>query len=108
MSKYEVKDIMTVFGLKSEYCKGFNPRKSYRKTKKTERLITNPRSHAIIVGRAYRLVERMLDKDAEKKELKRAVLYLWVCIDAMKYQLDYHRAYVELGIEELTMKYKRN
>lgn len=107
MSKYEVTDIMKVFGLKSEYCKGFNPRKSYRKTKKTERLITNPKSHAIIVGKAYRLIERMLDKEATKKELQRAVLYLWVCIDAMKYQLDYRHAYAELGIEELEVKYKK-
>lgn len=107
MSKYEVTDVMTVFGLKSKYCKGFNPRKSYRKTKKTEKLITNPKSHSIIVGKAYRLVERMLDKGADNKELKRAVLYLWVCIDAMKYQLDYRRAYVELDIEDLTIKYKR-
>lgn len=107
MSKYGIADVAIAFGLGAQYGKDFNPRKSYRKTKKTEKLITSSKSHAIIVGKACRLIERMMDKGATKKELQRAVRYFWVCIDAMKHQLDYRRAYVDFGIEELETKYKK-
>lgn len=106
--KYGVKDVMTVFGLKSEYCKDFNPRVSYRKKKDTEKLIETDRAHILIVGKAYQLVLDMAEKGATKKELQRAVRYLWVCIDAMKYKLDYCRAKEDFGISELCRKYGDN
>lgn len=106
--KYGVTDVTTVFGLQAEYCKDFNPKVSYRKTKATEKLIKSKRGHCIIVGKAYRLVQDMQEQKATKKELQRAVRYLWVCIEAYKHKLDYSRAHADFGIRELSDKYSNN
>lgn len=106
--KYGVKDVITTFGLKSEYCKDFNPRVSYRKTKATEKLIETDRAHRLIVGRAYQLVLDMSEQKATKKELERAVRYLWVCIDAKQYKLDYWKARLDFGVPDLCRKYGQN
>lgn len=107
--KYGVTDVMTVFGLKDKYCKDFNPRTSYRSTKNTEKVLTkSDKGHGVLTGRAYRLVQDMMERGATTKELQRAVRYLWVCIDAVKYRLDYRRAAKELGINELSARYGRN
>lgn len=106
--KYGVKDVIFTFGLKDEFCKGFNPRVSYRKTKKTEKVVKSNRGHIQLVGKAYQLVLDMSERGATKKELQRAVRYLWVCIDAQKYHLDYWRAHEDFGIGELSRKYGFN
>lgn len=105
---YGVKDVVTVVSLIADYGGDFKPKASYRKTKKTEKLIEDDRAHAMVVGKAHRLCEDMIDRKATKKEIQRAVRYLMVCIDAKKYKLDYRKAHADFGIRELSDKYSAN
>lgn len=61
--------------------------------------------HRLIVGKAANLIGSMSRRGATEEELERAIKYSIVAIDAMKYHLDYKRAYEELGIPALVNKY---
>lgn len=61
--------------------------------------------HRILVGKAVKLFKRMVELGATKEELKRAAEYALVCIDAMKYCLDYKKCRADNGIVALEKKY---
>lgn len=61
--------------------------------------------HKIIIGRAIHLFERMSKMSATEEELKRAAEYTLVCIECIKYKLDYKACYLGNGIDELEEKY---
>lgn len=63
--------------------------------------------HKIIIGRAIHLFERMSKMSATEEELKRAAEYALVCIECIKYELDYKACYLGNGIDELEEKYPR-
>lgn len=102
---YGVKDVMRAFILVKNYCPDYDPKTEYRRTKTSKVMEVSDRGHAIKVGNAYHLVEKMIERKAPKKDIARAVKYLWVTIDAVKFKLDYERAYEELDIAKLNAKY---
>ncbi len=63
--------------------------------------------HKILIGRAVHLFERMSKMGATEEELKRAAEYALVCIECIKYELDYKACYIDNGIDELEEKYPR-
>lgn len=103
--RYGVKDVMTAFILIKNYCPDYDPKKEYPRTKTSKVIEVSDKGHAIKVGKTYRLVEAMIEQKAPKKDIARAVKYMWVMLDAAKLKLDVERAYVDLGIEKLNKKY---
>ena len=79
-------------------------RKEYRSKKGEEMDISNS-FHKMLVGEAMRMVSAMKDYGATKEELTEALYYLRVCMDSMKYRMDYIRYREENGIEQLAAKY---
>lgn len=89
--------------LRDKYGKDFDPKKSYPRTK-TSKVITHKGMEST-VGKAFRIAEAMSLRQASKKDMERITRYLMVCIDSEKHHLDYHKAYEDLGVKELSHKY---
>lgn len=60
---------------------------------------------AIELGMCGRLVENMCANGAKPMEFRRVVLYAFLCIDAVKHQLDIFKAADDLEIQDLAKKY---
>ncbi len=63
---------------------------------------------AIELGMCGRLVENMCKDGAQPEDYKNVVIYAYLCIDAVKHQLDIFTAAEDLGIKELAKKYMYN
>lgn len=101
---YHVEDVVYAFVMIKDYCPDYNP-KEYRKTKKMPITDISEKGHSVKIGKCYHLAKAMIENGAKKSEISRAAKYLWVMIDANKLNLDYKRAYTDLGIEKLGKKY---
>lgn len=64
-------------------------------------------AHKLLTGKAYNLVFRLVNMDATREEIDRAIRYFFVMLDAMRHRLDWRKAKKELGIVELEKKYPR-
>lgn len=71
----------------------------------TEQKPCTEKMHSMLVGRAAILAEEVATKGGTDDELDRALEYLLVCIDSMKFNLDVNQCYRERKIEELFRKY---
>lgn len=87
----QIIDIVGTRDYRTEYCIGIND--------------INIHYHRILVGKAVNLFKRMVELGATEEELKRAAEYALVCIDAMKYCLDYKKCRADNGIAALEKKY---
>ena len=65
------------------------------------------RKRAVELGRANRLFEDMCEKGAETEEYRNLVLYCYLLIHAIKYELDFVTAAEDLKIKEIFHKYKK-
>jgi len=65
----------------------------------------NPRIHAIVTGRAMKLVKLVMSRNGKKEEIDRSLEYLQTCIDAKKYNLDVKKCFNEMNVKELLDKY---
>ena len=61
--------------------------------------------HKIIVGRSRNLAREVIHNGGTPAEVRLALQYMLVCIDANKHQLDYMKFRQENGIVELAEKY---
>ncbi len=82
---------------------GFDPKKEYRPTRNSKRFL--PRSQQNAVGKAFNIATDMIEKKAPKKDMVRITKWLLVTIYGLKYRLDYHKAYEDLDICQLSRKY---
>jgi len=62
--------------------------------------------HRVITGKAMAIVKRVLDNGGTEDEVHKALVYLFVCMDAMKHKLDYKQCCIDYGIRALDEKYK--
>ena len=60
---------------------------------------------AIELGRLTKLMDCMCEAGAKPEEFSRVVLYAYICIDALKYELNYSQARNDLKISELYNNY---
>lgn len=60
---------------------------------------------AIELGIAAKLMERMCEQGAEDDEYGRLVLYSYLLLDAIKYDVDFAAAAIDLRIADLMEKY---
>lgn len=79
---------------------------NYRNAWRIGMLNINIHYHRILVGKALKLFKCMVELGATEEELKRAAEYALVCIDAVKYCLDYKKCRVDNGIAALEKKYQ--
>ena len=66
-----------------------------------------PMGHRVITGKALILARAVLAKGGTKEEGVLALKNLLVCIDALKYQLDYKQFQQDNDIAALISKYKK-
>lgn len=62
----------------------------------------------ISTGKALSIVKRMLKNGANAKDLWKGLQYLWICINAKKYNLDMESAALGFDISELSEKYRNH
>ena len=72
---------------------------------KTPSKIVSPIWHKVISQRAGALARAVIVKGGTKEEVKLALTYMLVCLDAEKQKLDYARFKQENGVVELSEKY---
>ena len=64
-----------------------------------------PHGHRVITGKAVNLYRRMIKNGAKQNECNEVIRWVFICLDAWRYRLDYHRYKTEHHIAELEAKY---
>lgn len=73
--------------------------------------IHNPRryvsaeTHRRIMGESIRIAKMAIDRGGTEEEVRNACCYLYICMDAKKYRLDWNKARRDLQIDDLKKKY---
>lgn len=65
----------------------------------------NDLTHRTIISQSVDIAKNVIAKGGNEDEMKRACLYMRICIDAKQYRLNHTAAKKELKIEELIQKY---
>lgn len=65
----------------------------------------NESTHRSIMMSSIDIVKKVVGNNGTTEEIKRACLYMRICIDARQYRLNYTAAKKELKIDELVQKY---
>lgn len=84
---------------------------SYRKDREKYQ-IRNPKkyvsadTHRRIMQEAIDIAKTVIDRSGTTEEVTEACEYLYICMDARKYRLDWRKARGDLHIEEMIRKYK--
>lgn len=78
-------------------------RNHYKMSEDAEKITGNRHNH--ITGKALRIVRYVLKNGGDDGDIFGSLMYLSICIDAKKYNLDWKRAYREMKINDLLEKY---
>lgn len=62
-------------------------------------------THRRIMDSSVRIAKTVIDQGGTDEEIKQACSYMYICMDARKYRLDWHRARKDMKIDELVQKY---
>jgi len=74
-------------------------------------IIRNPRkyvtadTHRRIMEEAIGIAKNITGRGATDDEIRNVCLYLYICVDARKYRLDWRKAKKDLRIDEIVKKY---
>ena len=64
-----------------------------------------PAGHRILVGRAVTLAKQVFNNGGSEEEINKALMYLYITMDALKYNLDWKRYKEKNDIYLLMRKY---
>ena len=64
-------------------------------------------AHCLITGIASRLAKTVIDNNGSEEEVKKAILNLMICADALKHDLDYKMWKKDNNIAQLFIKYSK-
>lgn len=95
---------LLVFFNKTNSFSNFSPKRDYPYYDGMKMLTEKGRQAQL--GKVSNLIADMITKNATEGEFVRVVKYSMVLMDAIKYKLDYKRAYTDYDITELTKKYR--
>lgn len=77
-----------------------------REKYKSEKSINlTPVGHRILVGRAITLAKQVLKNGGSEEEINKVLMYLYITMDALKYNLDWKRYKEKNDIYPLMRKY---
>lgn len=65
----------------------------------------NEITHRTILGQSIDIAKNVINKGGTEDEVKRACLYMRICIDARQFRLNHTAAKRDLKIEDLVQKY---
>lgn len=65
----------------------------------------NDLTHRTIISQSVDIAKNVIAKGGNEDEVKRACLYMRICIDARQFRLNHVAAKKDLKIEELVQKY---
>ena len=109
MAKRKMNDVTRYLMKRYAADNDFDPKKEFPYEEGCT-LIKTGVKHNYLAGEAVELFSRISDQEWTEEvweELDRAYRYLMVVIDARKYLLNYERARIDYGIDELKEKYAK-
>ena len=72
---------------------------------KNPKFVVEPDTHRRIMDGSIRTAKTVIDRGGTDDEVKRALLYMHVCVDSRLNRLNWHNARKDLHIDELVQKY---
>jgi len=104
MSKRDT-EIMNILGLAKEVINSEEYDKIRDKYKDPKQILLTPSGHRIITGHALELAKRVIKYGGTDDEVKLSIINLYICMDALKYQLNWGKFKRDNNINVLVRKY---